>query len=396
MGLNTPNEINDLKELFLIQPAVWLGNFSPFQAHNVNILYSNSYRLATELHGSYKAVWFYENLLSDIYAWKVILDEMIRLVDENGVLIIRIQQNDLLNIIELKNFLGRSIVLENVNILFEDIQDDVIALAIKIKRKNYSIYQNKKWSFAVLTQGNKVDSVVEFCKSIRNIDQEYNQQIIICGPQNDAYDEYQVDYISKNYSTKFAEISLKKNDIIDYASHSNILIAHDRYSLNNDFLVGFERYGYDFDFLTIRQQYENGNNFPVYLRLEKSMKWSTVSYTDEESFFDDRFFLNGGLLIFKKNTASCVKFNNLLFWNQAEDVEISRQMILNSIVPRQNYFSAATTINTPLDYTATFRMIQSNESYNRILTILINKLFLLAKRNLPSSWKNIIKKVLYK
>lgn len=396
MNIENLKELSHLKNLFDIKPSIWIGNYPPYDTAMVNILHSSSYRLSQELHGKHKIVWFYETLLSDNSGWKIILDELIRLIEFDGVIVLRFEQNNFLNIIELKNYFGRSKILENVNIVYQKEEKGIYSLAFQIQRRDFDIYKNKLWTFAILTQGNKVQNVVDFCSSVRKYDTKNQYEILICGPYNKKYLEFNVKYIEKNYRDNFAEISMKKNDIIDFCKNDNLLITHDRYLLNNDFFIGFERYGYDFDFLTIRQQYENGEKFPSYLKLEKNMKWSTVFFTDDETLFDDNFFLNGGLLIFKKKTIQNIYFNKLLFWNEGEDVELSYQMIKNSIMPRQNYLSSATTIGIKSEYTSTFIKMNHPLSYQSFFPRFKNKIFKIIKRILPQSLKNQIKKVLHK
>lgn len=394
MRIENIKELVDIKELFDVRPSIWLGNYPPYDTAMVNILHSSSYRLTQELHGKHKIVWFYETLLSDNSAWKIIVDEMIRLIDFEGIIVLRFEQNNFLNIIEIKNYFGRSKILENVDIIYQKVEQGIYSLALQIQRKNFNIYKNKLWSFAVLTQGNKIKNVVNFCRSVRTYDIKNQYEILICGPYNEQYSEFNVKYLEKKYRDNFAEISMKKNDIIDFCENDNLLITHDRYLLNNDFFTGFERYGYDFDFLTIRQQYEDGKKFPSYLKLEKNMKWSTVFFTDDELLFDDNFFLNGGLLVLKKKTAQNIYLNKLLFWNEGEDVELSYQMIKNSIPPRQNYLSSATTIGIDAKYTSTF--IEMKRSNSMLYKIESGNLLKIIKRILPQVLKNKLKKVLYK
>jgi len=375
-----------MKELlkFIVKtPAVWLGDYPPFESDSANILQSNNYRLAPKLHNSYKSVWFYEELLSNFKAWKIILDEMIRLIDDEGYLVIRFNQNLTLNIIEIKQFLGRHLFLDSCVLEheeFEEFESEVL-LCFKVKRSNIEQYRDKSWSFIVLTQGDKVENVVSFCKSIRvTSSSNKKHEIIVCGPRNNAYNDFDVIYNETKYSDKYAEICKKKNDSIILASRPNILIAHDRYYLNDDFFLGFEKYGYDFNYLTISQEYISGKIFPSYLQLEKRMKWSPITYTTKEELYSDTVYVNGGLIISKKETLTKVKFNELLHWNQAEDVELSQAMVANSIPPRINVFSSAVT-NVSDDYTKTFKE-QPSQRRNFSITSILFKV---------SKLKNIVK-----
>jgi hypothetical protein len=383
----------DIKQFFEVGPSVWIGDYPAFESHSVNIYKSSNFRLAPELHGRFKAVWLYERLLSDVSAWKVVLDEAIRLIDSEGVMIVRFQQNELLNIFEFKSFLGRSVVLESIEVLYESHVDGEFTIALSLQRFNYATYKNKRWSFAVLTQGTKVDNVVRFCRSVRATNNGSEHEIIICGPENEHYKEFEVCYLDKKYDDRFAQIALKKNDIANVSSNDNLMIVHDRYELNDDFFDGFERYGYDFDFLTIRQFYESCDLFPSYLALSKRMKWSDVNYSEDESNFSDGSFLNGGLLIFKKNTLNRVRFNKLLFWNQAEDVELANAMIIHGVVPRLNLMATATTMGIDKSYTKTFKKISIFKKDLYLFDRALKKILTIAKRILPEPVKNKIKAV---
>ena len=85
-----------------------------------------------------------------------------------------------------------------------------------------------------------------------------------------------------------------------------------------------------------------------------------------------------------------------MFRNGAGDVELSFQMISNSIPPRQNYLSSATTIGINPEHTATFIEIIQPALYKKFFTRLFDKSFKIIKRILPQTLKNHIKKVLFK
>lgn len=399
--------MNDYKKLLnyinnnTISNSLWIGENSPFDINSVNILTSDNFRLSSSHHGKYKYVWFYENLLSDIYAWRNILDELIRLIDYEGTIILRFEENENLSVINLKKFLFRNQLLETVNIIdkFEKKNENhniaskyehELILVLNIKRKHYSIYKNNTWTFTILTQGSKIDNVVQFCKSIRELEKT-KSQIVIFGPKSDEYEKYNVEYIEVKYETKYANISEKKNDLLKYVKNENLMIVHDRYKLNDDFFSGFEYYGYDFDFLTIRQNYENKKIFPFYLKLEKEMIWSKIYYSSTEKYANSNVFLNGGLLIFKTKTLNSIGFNSLIFWDEGEDVELSNVMMEKSVIPRINLFSSSTTLGIDENYTSTFAIdpltlnevnkIKKSESYN-------------LKDNLPSgTYSNISNRI---
>ena len=324
----------------------WIGLNPQFNMDIVDMEACTNYRLAPSFQGQYDIVWFYEKALSDEYAlsWKIMLDEAVRLLKQNGILILKIDTSRVLSVAMVKHFLGRNINL-NVEIDYEEQKDNLYTIVFKIERLNFEIYSNKSWTFAMLTNGNNDEVVVKFLESIRKNERDYSE-IIISGPHKDIYDKYDVKYLdlSQYRDEDYPEISKKKNDIVNMASNTNILIAHDRYYLEDNFFNGFEKYGYDFDYLSVRQTTENGENFPSYnytYGVPLSNSHPGVSIDLNKLF--DTMYVNGGLLVFKTSTLKKIGFNNLCFWNQKEDVELAHELISKSIVPRVNFISEVIT-----------------------------------------------------
>ncbi|ADD69444.1 hypothetical protein Dacet_2689 [Denitrovibrio acetiphilus DSM 12809] len=402
-----------LKSLTDENRVAWVGDNPVFNFYALNILSSSNLRVAPSMHGQFSSVWLYEHRISDFQAWKVLLDESIRLLDKEGTLVIRMEENPNVNMMNLKKFFFRNALIEKAEIVYENAiklghhrplikYEHEVTLVIKIKRANPEIYHDKKWTFTVLTQGTKVDNVVGFCESIRSNELNHSE-ILICGPENTAYEPYDVKYLGKEYDTAYANISEKKNDLIAAASNQNLMIVHDRYILKDDFFTGFEDYGYDYDFITIRQHYESGALFPSYLMLENRLWWSKIIYSYDENTFNDGVFLNGGLLIIKKATAEKCRFNSLIYWDQGEDVELASYMIDNSVIPRLNYFSSAMTLGINDSYTSTFVPFEEYQAdntcqvhiaptYSTFKQRLVNKAIGLLKRVMPASMKAAIKR----
>lgn len=370
---------------------IWIGSFSPINSEVSNILHSTNYRSAPNLHQKFDCVWIYESMISDFLGWKILIDESIRLLKEDGYLVVRFVENSSISITSLKYFINSNINLE-AEVFWEDYKptlQSIFTIIFKIRRKNIKQYCDDKWSFAILTQGSKVENVVQFIRSIRSSDVDFKHQIIISGPKDERYSEFAVEYNEKSYSGDYAEISKKKNDIVKLARNSNILIAHDRYVLNADFFSGFEKYGYDFDFLTIKQFYESGSEFPSYCAvLRKDFIWSQPVKCGDYSFVSEEHYLNGGLMIFKKHTISTVPFNQMLFWNQQEDLELSKRMMLSGIVPRINFLSSATTVGISESYTASFRKEDINEILMKTAIAIVSQSFKKKKYLVLSSFIN--------
>ncbi|MFN7811687.1 MAG: hypothetical protein ACK5SI_03365, partial [Planctomycetia bacterium] len=131
--------------------------------------------------------------------------------------------------------------------------------------------------------------------------------------------------------------------------------VHDRYRLDPGFFTGFARFGHDFDFVTVPQRYPCGAHFPAYVAAEGSVLGRGRSFDcrDYDSLRPGQF-INGGLLIAKTETLRAIRLNDLLFWNQWEDVELTREFRGRGLPPRVNCFSSATTLGIGPDYTRHF------------------------------------------
>lgn len=337
----------------------WIGLRPPFPMDAMDMLNCTNYRMPAEYHGKYDVVWIFEHSFgnSKNNGWKIAVDESIRLLKENGKLIVRCIDNLNITMVAIKNYLGRHIGIE-VSIDFEisDKCSSELITCFNIHRLNFKIYKNRKWTFAILTSGKKKGNVELFIRSIRKKEKD-KSQIIISGSHESDFDKYDVEYmdLSPFRDEEYAEISRKKNALAQMAAEENILIAHDRFVLNPDFFEGFEKYGYDFDYLTIRQFYESGKEYPAYCCAEREgLIWSKPYHIHNLNQLYSTMYLNGGLLIFKTKILRKIGFNSLLMWNQMEDVELCKEFMERGIVPRFNFMSSAKTVGVDEDYTDTF------------------------------------------
>ncbi|WP_314339547.1 hypothetical protein [Leptotrichia wadei] len=344
----------------------WIGTRPPFNMEVVDLLNCTNFRLTPEYHQKYDVVWLYEHMLSDLKynGWKIILDETIRMISQKGKIVIRSCETEQMTIVKIKSYFYRRYGL-NVFLEFESFNKEsmIWTIVLNVQRENFELYKDSSWTFAMLTSGKKEENVLKFIKSIRNSEEGLKHEIIIAGPRSKNYDIYNVKYLdlSDFRDEQYAEISRKKNAIANIATKANILIAHDRYVLSDSFFSGFKNFGYDFDFLTIKQYYESGKEFPAYCcRASSDLIWATPFKVDNYNQCYESQYINGGLMIFKTNTLKNIKFNDLLMWNQMEDVEICKEFIKCGIVPRMNYFSAAKTLGISEKYTETFKKVPRN------------------------------------
>lgn len=321
----------------------WIGDTPPQPDFTAIDLYGRpGFRGAPQENGRFESAWLVQEAVQQ-QGWRILVDSALRLLGEHGVLVVRYVQNAYITIPNLKNFLYRKYGIVS-GVLAEHIGAGEFLTVFRIRRLPETLASDKKWTFGVLTQGKKVQLVARFCRSVRDHGGPAHQ-IIIIGPSDPAYEAYEPTYLDTTYSDTLADICVKKNDIVTHARHENVCVLHDRYWLNPDFFQGFDAFGYDFDFLTVRQQHESGKNYPSYCAIDDRchLIWGQIYECGNENETWTRHYLNGGLLIGKRALLRAVPFNPLIFHNQAEDVEIAKEMAQRSVVPRINRLSSAIT-----------------------------------------------------
>ncbi len=322
---------------------LWVGHHPPIEADGLALFGCTNFRAAAGLHQQYAVVWCYEDPITNLAldALPLALDELIRFVGATGRLVIRYDVGQ--GVLAVKNFFGRRVGLTS-RILHEEVAGDLLTTVFEVGRADVELYRPGAWTFGVLTQNTRKANVIAFLKSVRDRDPAGAHQIVICGPEDPDYAFARPDYLPQTYHPTRAEISRKKNDIARAATRPNLLLAHDRYRLADDFFTGFDQYGYDFDYVTVTQRFEDGEEFPGYCHLtERAFRLSPQRMSTDLNALPGVPFLNGGLFVVKTHLLRAVPLNDLSFWNQAEDVELSTTLLQRGIPPRLNPYSTATT-----------------------------------------------------
>ena len=120
---------------------LWCGRNQPFSMDCLDIGLCTNYRVSERLHGTYDCVWYYEDYFDELgeFEWRLALDEIIRLLKEDGRLIIRMRKNNLPTLYQVKKFLGRNPAF-SCDIEYEfDAQhtEKVSTILYRIKRKRF-------------------------------------------------------------------------------------------------------------------------------------------------------------------------------------------------------------------------------------------------------------------
>lgn len=383
------------------EQIAWVGDsLAPISCTQVILNLSTNFRAAPIHHNHYDVVFIFFRSIFEYYnSWKLILDESIRLLNKQGFLIIRSQDSEYGTLFELKSQLFRNPNLD-VELIKQNRNNDGFVISVyKLKKTKITFYSDKSWTIGILSNGKKENIVVELILSL--IKANHNNlpiEFIIAGPkiQHEKLNGLSLKYTNSAIQDELPRIAEKKNKIISLAKMTNIAIFHDRYIVNDDFFDGFESYGYNFEFLTIRQFYENGNEFPAYIAFPtKNKRWQSILNILTHDQILPGSFINGGLIILKKGMFPKSPFNDLLLHNEAEYVELSFYLAEHGIIPRFNGFSSSTTFGIPSDYTSTFIAVSSLCNSEEHKPSLMNKLICKLQTARIQTLK-LIKKILLK
>lgn len=320
----------------------WAGNNPPFSrmyADERILSHQYGHRLPFNYHETFDLVCLNEVDLGTIKPWPIVVDEALRLLSPQGVLLIRMADSPLLSVFAVKNQLFN---WGQLTILFDyKFSDGSYLFAIKnerIEKRGNSTEINV--SFGVITDGKRRLQLDRLVLSLQDLIANENQNIelIICGPRELDISEYQkqlkVTLVPEPENFRdIGWITRKKNLLVTNAQYENIVIVHDRYFFSNDFLERLGEFGFDFDVMSCKQITESGERTPDWVTLGDDWNWTSpgmLSYGDWSPYI----YINGGLIIAKTRVLKIHPWNELLFWMQAEDVELTRRLQSSGCVPR--------------------------------------------------------------
>ena len=250
-----------------------------------------------------------------------------------------------------------------------------------------------KWTFGIITKGERDDWLEEIIKSIR--DQNIpNYEIIICGTYKDRK-EKNFKYIPFFERDDRAWITKKKNLISKEAKYENICIIHDRIVFNKNWFKGMKKYGNCFDVLCNQQTLKNkgirtGDWLTYgYEKLGSPYGISQLKYND----WDYYVYMGGQLSILKKSVWEVCPWNETLYWGE-EDVELSFRFRDLGYLIRFNEFSSCTALAwrfgiIPSKFYPTEGLLPKDMLLRRFLRIINKMLF-----SIPSIKKLISQMIL--
>ncbi|ASL48459.1 hypothetical protein bAD24_III13740 [Burkholderia sp. AD24] len=328
-------EVDDaLKALLATSAEVfWAGDRPPLGwMKSSSRIYDpkSDFRLPADFHQSFDLVYLTERDLGAIKAWPLVVDEALRLLAPGGKLLMRVSNTALLTNFELKNLIAE---WGDTKIVFEHTYDAGPCLfAVMNTRTERRTAQLAGFSFGVVTDGKRPELLRAFIESVEGVERLPGQTVecIVCGPDSlkaEFGEKYKhVVFVRQpDEFPKLGWITKKKNQIVAAATTENLVIAHDRYVIPPDFIKNLAEYGSDYSVLVCRQTRPDGRRMPDWVAL--GGEWSMTSpATLEYGDWSRHVFINGGIMIAKAEVLKRVPWNELLFWGQAEDVELTRRL----------------------------------------------------------------------
>ena len=192
----------------------------------------------------------------------------------------------------------------------------------------YLTEPNTGWTFGMLTLGKRKSSVEKYIESIYK-QKVNNFEILMIVPRKlDWLETYpNVKQIEFSEKDDIGWITRKKNIICENSRFSDILICHDRFYLADTFISDFEKWGYHYSIAVPKVFVPNlgmrGLDWAVVS--SENHAWSQGGLLNYRAY--SRFaYTPGGATIIRKSAWEKYPWNENLYWNEHEDVEMSRRM----------------------------------------------------------------------
>lgn len=323
-------------------PVLWAGENPARQdmaAGNGLYDHTGDFRCPATFHQTFALVYLVERDLAAIKQWPLVLDEALRTLRPGGIIVIRLKENAILSIFQLANFIERWTGGQH-ELLDQVAAEGQFIISLRLTHSIKRSAAPTGWSFGIVTDGRKPGSVEAFVKSVLEIEgiEEDQKQILVCGPADATgalgpLSEYAVLVDQPAGFATRGWITRKKNLLVAASRHENVLIAHDRYTIPHDFLKQMETFGGDFDVVVPRQVTTAGAPLPDWVMIGDHLGWSVPGWM-EYGDYHPLGFVNGGVMIAKRDRLIQTRWSEMLFWGQAEDVELSRRLENRGVVPR--------------------------------------------------------------
>lgn len=309
----------------------------------------NLYLLRNEVGIETYDYLYSRNFINETKYFRILLYEWFLVVKEGGYIIIEFEDNEIMDYSQLRGEIATLVLYRDRHRIVEEHTEGekkriVIQKTQSIKRDQDEI---NRWTFGIITNGKRRDFIERAIRSIRDLNSP-KYEIILCGTY---YGEVGGDirYIPFTELDDKGWITRKKNLVCENAEYENIVVIHDRIYFDRDWFEGAKRYGNYFDvlscpvYLPVRGRFifSNWETLKEDFKLEDDYKLFHSNGALDISDWDKNVIVPGPLIILKKHIWSREKWNENLFWGQAEDIEYSHRQHHSGIMIRLNPYSKA-------------------------------------------------------
>lgn len=184
------------------------------------------------------------------------------------------------------------------------------------------------WTFGVLTLGKRLDAVQRLIDSIhQGIPEPYEILAVVPRRLPELAGQKGVRQIVSTEKDDLGWITRKKNLIAREARFSDLLICHDRYHLSPGFAQDFAYWGYDYAIAAprVRLARDGRRATDWAVVTSENHTWSrggALHYRAHSAYA----YCPGGVTLIRKAAWQRFPWNENLFWNEHEDVELIRRL----------------------------------------------------------------------
>jgi len=202
---------------------------------------------------------------------------------------------------------------------------------------------NKQWTFGIIASNIIVDDTIQN-ENLKKIVDSINDQkidssdyeIIIVGSnsKNKNFESGSVKFIDFDEKVKDKWITRKKNIIIENSVFENIVIIHDYVIFDPDWYSGYLKFDSDWDVSMCKIFNKDGVRWrdwilwwcgtaPYKLEHKGVLLAPNRLLYDDNKYINSEMYINGTVIIGKKNFLIKNKLDEKLTWGQGEDCEWS-------------------------------------------------------------------------
>lgn len=185
-----------------------------------------------------------------------------------------------------------------------------------------------RWTFGIITNGQREDWVEKIIKSIRS-QKIPNYEILMCGVYKDKK-EKDIRYIPFNDRDEMGWITRKKNIIARQAKYENLCIIHNRMVFADDWYQGMKKWGNCFEVLnTLQIQKSTGHrgnhwektDLALYKQVSQYNQIKKLHFTSDLDYKDwsKDIYQYGQAIIIKRSIMMASPQNETLYWGMLED-----------------------------------------------------------------------------